>query len=63
MQTWVGLLLIVGTFMAGCTSGDYARRPADVERPPAFQDSGMWHQNPESDAGQASRIWSEESGR
>ena len=28
MKTWFGLLVIVGTFMAGCASGDYARRPA-----------------------------------
>jgi hypothetical protein len=63
MKTWLGLLLTVGTFMVGCASGDYARRPAYVERPPAYRETGVWHQNPETDAGQAQRIWSEESGR
>jgi hypothetical protein len=61
MKTWVGLLLIVGTLMVGCASGDYARQPVSGERPPAFQDSGMYHQNPETDAQQANRIWSMES--
>jgi hypothetical protein len=63
MKTWLGLLLTVGTFMVGCASGDYASRPASGERPPAFQESGGWYQNPETDAGQANRIWSEEAGR
>ena len=62
MKTWFGLLLIVGTFMAGCASGDYAR-PAYRESASASGDTGMWYQNPESDAAQANRIWSEESGR
>ncbi len=35
MKTWLGLLLTVGTLMVGCASGDYARRPAYGERPPA----------------------------
>jgi hypothetical protein len=63
MKTWFGLLLTVSTFMVGCASGDYAGRSAYGERPPAFQDSGMYYQNPESDAAQANRIWREESGR
>ena len=63
MKTWLGLLLIVGTLMVGCASGNYARRPAYPEGPPASGESGMWHQNPESDAAQTNRIWSEESGR
>jgi hypothetical protein len=63
MKTWLGLFLTVGTFMAGCASGDYARRPAYGESPPTYRETGMWHQNPETDAGQANRIWSEESGR
>jgi hypothetical protein len=63
MKTWLGLLLTIGMFMVGCASGDYARKPAYGERPPASGDTRMWHQNPETDAGQANRIWSEESGR
>ena len=63
MKTWLGLLLIVGTFMAGCASGDYARRPAYGESPPTYRETGMWHQNPETDAGQTNRIWSERAGR
>jgi hypothetical protein len=61
MKTWFGLLLIVGTLMVGCASGDYARRPAYPEAAPAFRESGGWYQNPETDAGQANRIWSMES--
>jgi hypothetical protein len=61
MKTWFGFLLIVGTLMVGCASGDYARQSASGERPPAFQDSGMYYQNPETDAQQANRIWSMES--
>jgi hypothetical protein len=63
MKIWLGLLLTVGTLMVGCTSGDYSRRPAYEERPAASGDTRMWHQNPETDAGQANRIWSEEAGR
>ena len=63
MKTWLGLLLTVGTFMAGCASGDYARRPAYGERSPTYRETGMWHQNPETDAEQTERIWLEESGR
>ena len=63
MKTRLGLLLTIGTFMAGCASGDYAGRPVYGERPPAYQETGMWHQNPETDVGQTNRIWSEESGR
>jgi hypothetical protein len=61
MKTWFGLLVIVGMFMAGCASGDYARRPAYGESSPASGDTRMWYQNPESDAAQANRIWSMES--
>ena len=61
MKTWFGLLLIMGTVIAGCAASDYARRPTDGERPAAFQDSRMWHQNPETDAEQANRIWRMES--
>jgi hypothetical protein len=63
MKTWLELLLTVGTFMVGCASGDYARRPGYGDSPPTYRETGMWHQNPETDAGQAHRIWSEESGR
>jgi hypothetical protein len=63
MKTWFGLLPIVGTLMVGCASGDYARGPAYGERPPASGDTRLWYQNPETDAGQTQRIWSEESGR
>jgi len=55
MKTWFGLLLIMGMFMAGCAAGDYARRSDYVERP---ADTRMWHQNTESDAERANRIWS-----
>jgi hypothetical protein len=61
MKTWFGLLVIVGMFMVGCASGDYARRPASGESSPASGDTRMWYQNPESDAAQANRIWSMES--
>ena len=61
MKTCYGLLLIVAALMAGCAAGDYARRPAAGERPPALQDSRMWYQNPETDAEQANRIWGMES--
>jgi hypothetical protein len=63
MKTWLGLLLTVGTFMVGCAVGDYARRPDYGERPPASEDTRMWHQNPETDSEQTNRIWSAESGR
>jgi hypothetical protein len=63
MQTWFGLLLIVGTLMVGCASGDYARRPANRESPPASGDTKMWHQNPEISSEQDNRIWRQESGR
>jgi hypothetical protein len=63
MKTWFGLLLTVGVLMVGCASGDYARRPAYEERPAASGDRRMWYQNPETDAEQANRIWSEESRR
>jgi hypothetical protein len=61
MKTWFALLLTVGTFIVGCAAGDYARRPDYVERPPASGDTRIWHQNPETDAEQANRIWSMES--
>jgi hypothetical protein len=63
MKTWLGILLTVGMLLVGCASGDYARRPAYGESPSTYRETGMWHQNPETDAGQANRIWSEESGR
>ena len=63
MKTWLGLLLTVSMLMAGCAAGDYVRRPASGERPPAFQDTRMWYQNPETEAAQTNRIWSQESGR
>jgi hypothetical protein len=63
MKTWLGLLLTVSTLMVGCAAGDYARRPAPGESPPASGETGMWYQNPETDAARASRIWSAESGR
>lgn len=63
MKTWFGLLLTVGTLMVGCASGDYARRPAYVETPPAYQQTGKWQQNPEGDSERDNRIWREESGR
>jgi hypothetical protein len=58
MKTWLALLLTVGTFMVGCAAGDYARRSDYVERP---ADTRVWHQNPETSADQANRIWSMES--
>lgn len=63
MKTWIGLLLTVGAFMVGCAAGDYASRPAYGDSTPSYQDTGMWHQNPETDSERANRIWSEESGR
>jgi hypothetical protein len=58
MKTWLALLLTVGTFMVGCAAGDYARRSDYVERP---ADTRVWHQNTESDAERANRIWGMES--
>ena len=63
MKTWLGLLLTILSLMVGCASGDYARRPAYGERPPAYQETRALHQNPETGPEQANRIWSEESGR
>jgi len=63
VKTWFGLLLTVGTLMVGCTSGDYARGPAYPEGPPAYRETGMWYQNPETGSEQGNRIWREESGR
>jgi hypothetical protein len=60
MKIWFGLLLTIGMFMVGCASGDYAGQAA-YAGPPTSGDTRMWYQNPESDAGQANRIWSMES--
>ena len=63
MKTWLGLLLIVGTLMVGCASGDYARRPAYEESPATFRETRGFYQNPETSSEAGNRIWHEESGR
>lgn len=63
MKTWFGLLLIVSVLVVGCAAGDYARRPAYEDKPPVSADTRMWYQNPETEAAQTNRIWSEEAGR
>ena len=52
MRIWLGLLLTVLTFMAGCAPGYSAPRAARPEETPTYRDTGMLHQNPETDAEQ-----------
>ena len=63
MKTWFWLLLIMVTLTVGCAPGYSAKKPAYPEETPAYQDTGMLHQNPETDAEQGMRIWREESSR
>ena len=63
MKTWLGLLLTILAFMVGCAPGYSAKTSAYSEETPTYQDTGMWHQNPETDAERDNRIWSEESRR
>ena len=62
MKTWLGLLLTVGTLMAGCAPGYYAQRGAYPAVTTTYRDTGMF-QNPETGTERENRIWSEESGR
>ena len=63
MKTWIGLLLTLMALMGGCAPGSSAQRSASPEETPTYQDTGMWHQNNESDAEQTNRIWSEGASR
>jgi len=63
MKTWFWLLLAMVTLTVGCAPGYSAKKPAYPEETPAFQGTGMLHQNPESEAEQGMRIWREESSR
>ncbi len=63
MKTWLGLLLTILAFLVGCAPGYHAPKPAYPEETPSYQDTGMLHQNPETDSERDMRIWSEESRR
>jgi hypothetical protein len=63
VKTWLGLLVTILAFVVGCAPGYSAKRPAYPEETPAYRDTGMLHQNPETDAERDNRIWREESGR
>jgi hypothetical protein len=63
MKTLIGLLLTVVTLMVGCAPGYSGKKAAYSVEAPAYRETGMWHQNPESDSERDSRIWREESGR
>ncbi len=63
MKTWFWLLLAMLTLMVGCASGYAAKKSANPAEAPAFQDTRMWQQNPETESEQQQRIWREESGR
>ena len=45
VKTWLGLLLTIMAFMAGCARG-YARQ--NPGRNSTYQDTGIWHQNNET---------------
>jgi hypothetical protein len=63
MKTWFGLLLAIVTLTVGCAPGYSAKKPAYPEETPAYRETGMLHQNPETGAEGGMRIWREESGR
>ena len=63
MKTRFWFLVAILTLMVGCAPGYYAKRPAYPEETPAYRDTGMLHQNPETDSERDSRIWREESSR
>jgi hypothetical protein len=63
MKTRFWLLLAMFTLMAGCAPGYSAQKPAYSAEAPAYRDTGMWHQNPETESERELRIWREESGR
>ncbi|MGA9754693.1 MAG: hypothetical protein WBV23_06085 [Desulfobaccales bacterium] len=63
MKTWSWLLLAMLALMVGCAPGYEAPKPAYPTEAPAFRDTGMWHQNPETESERELRIWREESGR
>ena len=55
MKTWFWLFLAMLTLMAGCAPGYDANKSANPAEAPAFQDSRMWRQNPETDSEQPGR--------
>ena len=63
MKTWFWLLLAIFTLMVGCAPGNSANKQSYPADAPAYGETGMWHQNPETGAEQQMRIWREESGR
>jgi hypothetical protein len=63
MKTWVGLLLTVVMLTVGCAPGYSAKKLAYPEETPAYRETGMLNQYPETEAEQGMRIWREESGR
>jgi hypothetical protein len=63
MKTWLGPLLILLALVGGCAPGSSAQKAAYPDETPTYQDKGMWHQNPETDAERTNRIWSEGIGR
>jgi hypothetical protein len=63
MKTWLGLPLTILAFLVGCAPGYHNPRPAYPEETSTYQDTGMLHQNPETDSERDMRIWSEESRR
>jgi len=63
VKTWLGLLLTFLAFMGGCAPGYEAQKPAGLAGTPTYQATGMWQQNPETDAERDNRIWSEGAGR
>lgn len=62
MKIWLGLLLTILSFMAGCAPGYYAQRPAYPAETTTYRETGMF-QNPETSSEQENRIWREEAGR
>ena len=63
MKTWLGLLLTILAFMAGCAPGYSNKKPASPEETPTYRETGMLYQNPETDSERDSRIWREDSAR
>jgi hypothetical protein len=63
VKTWLGLLLTFLALMGGCAPGYDAQKPAGSAETPTYRETGMWQQNPETDAERDNRIWSEGASR